>query len=220
MGKRSVVPRRRARTRAGGEITRAVLHAARDILEAEGPEALSTNRIAERAGVSVGSLYQYFPNKDAIIAELARWVETESLGVLSRAIEAHANEPYSIPASVTVRGLAGLQLGGYRFRRSVRELVPDGWIKEVSRDVDRKARELLADELERRDDVRDGSKELMAWVALHAVEGVIEAIVWDRPELLEDEELLKELEELVIRYLAPDRSSVRVDTDDDAPDGA
>jgi AcrR family transcriptional regulator len=37
------------------------------LLQSEGPAALSTNRIAERAGVSVGSLYQYFADKEAVL---------------------------------------------------------------------------------------------------------------------------------------------------------
>ena len=37
----------------------------------DGDESVSTNRIAERAGVSIGSLYQYFPNATAIFAAIA-----------------------------------------------------------------------------------------------------------------------------------------------------
>jgi AcrR family transcriptional regulator len=51
---------------------RAILEAAAQLLEAHGPEAVTTDRIAARAGVSVGSLYQYFPSKEAIVATLAR----------------------------------------------------------------------------------------------------------------------------------------------------
>lgn len=50
----------------------AILEATAHILEAEGMEAANTNRIADRAGVSIGSLYQYFPGKTAIFAELIR----------------------------------------------------------------------------------------------------------------------------------------------------
>lgn len=50
----------------------AVLDAAAQILEDEGEAAFNTNRIAERAGVSIGSLYQYFPNKQAILLALSR----------------------------------------------------------------------------------------------------------------------------------------------------
>jgi hypothetical protein len=46
--------------------------AAAEILEKNGPEALTTNNIAARAGVSIGSLYQYFANKEEILEEVFR----------------------------------------------------------------------------------------------------------------------------------------------------
>lgn len=55
----------------------AIVDAAAHILREDGYGALTTNRAAERAGVSVGSLYQYFPNKEAILAELSRRHELE-----------------------------------------------------------------------------------------------------------------------------------------------
>ena len=54
-----------------GEITKqAILHAAVQMVLSEGMDSLNTNRVAEKAGVSVGTLYQYFDNKDEIILEL------------------------------------------------------------------------------------------------------------------------------------------------------
>jgi len=50
----------------------AILEAAFQLLEQGGVEALTTNHIAERAGVSVGTLYQYFQGKRAILAALAQ----------------------------------------------------------------------------------------------------------------------------------------------------
>lgn len=50
----------------------AILEAAFQLLEQGGLEALTTNHIAERAGVSVGTLYQYFAGKQAILAALAQ----------------------------------------------------------------------------------------------------------------------------------------------------
>ena len=38
------------------------------MLASEGLDAVTTNRVAELAGVSIGSLYQYFPNKEALVA--------------------------------------------------------------------------------------------------------------------------------------------------------
>ena len=59
---------RQARSRA---LVDAILDAAARILEEQGREALNTNLVADKAGVSIGSLYQYFPNRDAIIAAVA-----------------------------------------------------------------------------------------------------------------------------------------------------
>ncbi len=70
-------PRKRPRQPRAQVTVEAIVEAATRILGREGAAALNTNRIAEVAGVSVGSLYQYFPNKQAIVvavieAQLAR----------------------------------------------------------------------------------------------------------------------------------------------------
>lgn len=70
---RADIPRlRRVPTQARSrERLRRLLDAAEQLLAAEGAEALTTTRVAEEAGVSVGSLYQYLPNKGAIVQALA-----------------------------------------------------------------------------------------------------------------------------------------------------
>lgn len=60
---------RQARSRATCD---AILQAAAHILERQGSDTLTTNLVAEVAGVSIGSLYQYYPTKEAILAELIR----------------------------------------------------------------------------------------------------------------------------------------------------
>jgi len=49
-----------------------ILEAAARVLETKGMEGMNTNLVAQRAGVGVGSLYQYFPNKDALIVALSK----------------------------------------------------------------------------------------------------------------------------------------------------
>lgn len=50
------------------EMVHCILNAGMHVIEEEGLHAMTTNRVAERAGVSVGSLYQYFANRDSILA--------------------------------------------------------------------------------------------------------------------------------------------------------
>ena len=49
-----------------------ILEAAIQLLQRDGAHGLNTNRVAERAGVSIGTLYQYFPDKEAILLAVAR----------------------------------------------------------------------------------------------------------------------------------------------------
>ncbi len=65
-------PQRRQPRQARAQATRdAIFEAAAQILETEGEGAFNTNRVAERAGVSVGTLYQYFADKQAILIGIA-----------------------------------------------------------------------------------------------------------------------------------------------------
>lgn len=69
------------------ELVAAILQAAAQVLKKEGAQRFTTARVAEKAGVSVGSVYQYFPNKAAILFQLQsdEWRQTGEMlgGVLS-----------------------------------------------------------------------------------------------------------------------------------------
>lgn len=68
----TIEPRRRPRQDRSREMVERILEAGRSLLQEVGFKGLTTIAIGERAGLSVGSLYQYFPNKEAVILELAR----------------------------------------------------------------------------------------------------------------------------------------------------
>jgi AcrR family transcriptional regulator len=62
--------RKRPRQVRSQATVEAILEATAHILAGQGYEALTTNAVAARAGVSIGSLYQYFPSKEALVGEL------------------------------------------------------------------------------------------------------------------------------------------------------
>ena len=76
----------------------AILKAAAQILARQGPDAATTNAIAARAGVSIGSLYQYFAGRDALIQELVRRHIAEMQAVLTRALAGIGAQP--LPAAI------------------------------------------------------------------------------------------------------------------------
>jgi AcrR family transcriptional regulator len=84
-------PRKTATQTRATKTVEAIIEAAARILETLGFEGYTTNAIAKRAGVSIGSLYQYFPNKDAITLAL---IERESGILLHEVLEAAVIEDW------------------------------------------------------------------------------------------------------------------------------
>jgi AcrR family transcriptional regulator len=67
----SLKPRKVPQQSRSEQTVATILEAAARILETKGLDGLNTNLVAQRAGVSIGSLYQYFPGKDALIVALS-----------------------------------------------------------------------------------------------------------------------------------------------------
>jgi AcrR family transcriptional regulator len=94
---KAATPRRRPVQRRSRRTVDAIVEAAARVLESHGYAAATTNRIAERAGVSIGSLYEYFPNKDAVLAALfERHTERGGAEVLA-ALEAEIARGAALP---------------------------------------------------------------------------------------------------------------------------
>jgi AcrR family transcriptional regulator len=79
---RRLAPRKTVKQARAQLTVDAILDAASQVFESRGYASATTNRIAERAGVSIGSLYQYFPNKDAILVALTHRHLAEGMAVL------------------------------------------------------------------------------------------------------------------------------------------
>lgn len=77
----SIITRKEPRQARSNDLVAAILQAAVQVLTTEGAGRFTTARVAEKAGVSIGSLYQYFPNKAAILFRLQsdEWQETMAL---------------------------------------------------------------------------------------------------------------------------------------------
>jgi AcrR family transcriptional regulator len=77
----SISTRKQPKQARATELVAAILQAAAQVLAAEGAQRFTTTRVAEKAGVSVGSLYQYFPNKAALLFRLQsdEWRQTTEL---------------------------------------------------------------------------------------------------------------------------------------------
>ncbi len=117
-----------------------VLDAADDVLLHDGADAFTTTRIAQAAGIPVGSVYRYFPDKEAIVEALAvrYWSDFEDL--VAAAAEADEREPLQDPGAVVLDALAA----GFRARPGFLALWYGGLRTEQVRNATRPTRSAIA----------------------------------------------------------------------------
>lgn len=180
-----------------------MFEAAIRILEEEGLEALTTNHIAARAGVGIGTLYQYFPNREALLEALVRReiaAVFESLERLREQAAQGARAPGTAPADGEdplrriVRALLGALDGRLRARRALMvAIVRSGRFEALLAETDGLTAALLA-----RAGAADPADALNGFVLSRAVGGAI------RGALLRDETLLRDpaFEEALVRLIA------------------
>ncbi|UWZ86166.1 TetR/AcrR family transcriptional regulator [Occallatibacter riparius] len=92
----------------------AILSATVQVLLAVGQENLTTTRVAARAGVSVGTLYQYFPNKQALLRAVLERHLGEVVSAVQRACLEHHGRPLEEMASGLVNGFLDAKLKNVR----------------------------------------------------------------------------------------------------------
>jgi AcrR family transcriptional regulator len=99
------------------ETVSVILEASARILESAGLRGFNTNAIAAQAGVSVGSLYQYFPNKDAIVRALITSFEETLHDAVLRAVQGGRGGALKPRLRLLVRALVTIHYGRPRLNR-------------------------------------------------------------------------------------------------------
>lgn len=195
--------RRRARTRVGQEIVDAILDAAGLILAKDGYAGMTTNHLAQRAGVSIGSLYHYFPNKESVITALAERVERTAIAVLDKRRRElpEGSKDRDIVRSLGT-SLIAEELGSRETRRALLLEVPRRWIEGAAKARHAFVGDQLTSVIQERANLGADEADLMTFVMKSAVEGVIESTLVHRPELFETPELAEQVTRLIGRYLA------------------
>src|SRR5262252_7120271 len=118
--KQDVVSQRRKPTQARARATMdTIFEATARIIERDGIAALNTNRIAERAGISIGTLYEYFPNKDAILIAMARRRIAEDERLVRQALAGAEVDQDVSPVRKAIRAMVALHNDKPKVRRAV-----------------------------------------------------------------------------------------------------
>jgi AcrR family transcriptional regulator len=205
-GRTRQLPRKLPKQERARATVEAILAATAHILVHQGFAAASTNRIAEKAGVSIGSLYQYFPSKDAAVATLLERHVADMLAVLQEGLAASLTRPVRERTREMVRVMVEAHAVEPALHRVFMEEMPRASQLERVRDIERTFERVAKEHLERdRANVRPRDLDIAAFVIVQAAEAVTHAAVLHRPEMLRRAEFLDETTELIVRYLAADR---------------
>ncbi len=195
-----VDPRKKPRQSRARTTVDVILMAAAHILKREGFAHTTTNRIAEKAGVSVGSLYQYFPNKEAIVAALRErhndWYDECVRAELerSRGLSLREGVRRAVERMVAVHALDPALHGALTGAQPTHD-------REAAQEGIAALREFLVENA-RQFGLRD--PELTCFILVRAVDAVMRETTLEAPQRLRDPNFVDEVTELFVRYV--DRS--------------
>jgi AcrR family transcriptional regulator len=179
------------------QVTRdAIIEAAAHLLSTHGWDASTTNHIAARAGVSIGSLYKYFPNKPSILAEVARRRIAGEVAGVAATLDAHADAPDRMPAAM-VASTAERYAANAALDTALMEQLGAIEVARFLRGAEAEVVRLTAAYLAR----HARGPEAVAFVVVHTLRGVLVAAAAHDPALLRSPAFRAELVLLLERYL-------------------
>jgi AcrR family transcriptional regulator len=173
----------------------AILAATFELLETEGEARLTTNRIAERAGVSIGTLYQYFSNRDAILTAMG---ERQAEALRQKVTEI----VLAAPEQDGIRTIIQALMGGIEGSPETRIVLMDALFRTHGESFMLQHHSAFVDSIRERSDLDFVLGRETAFVLTHAVVCLLRAAAYE-PELELDLKALEdELVLLIESYLA------------------
>jgi len=192
------------------ETVEAIFEATARILQSEGRAGLNTNRVAELAGVSVGTLYSYFPNKEAILLAMARRETDAVRASVAKVLTEEALHSDVSPVRLAIRAL----IKGYGRRNKARRilmetLIAAGHSDDIARPVQDIAN-LIAERGARL--LPKGTRPLSPialFVLTRAVDSVVRAATYEDAKFIASEEFEDELTHMVLGYFREPNAPAR-----------
>ena len=202
--KARLTPRKQPRQARSRDTVDAILQASAYILKKRGFDAMTTNEVAERAGVNIASLYQYFPNKQAILAALMQRHVEDARAALAATLERTA--PFG-SAARGVRAMIEATAAAHAVDPELHEIFTV-WGPKLGFEAVHTATDAALAEASRtwvesmRGRIPD--PELAQWVARTAIHAVFHVAFLERKDVAYSSRLVDELVRLIAPYLDPD----------------
>lgn len=199
----AVSPRKQPSQKRAEATVGAIMRATARILVKRGYDKTTTNHIAEAAGVSVGSLYQYFPNKRAIVAALLDEHLEQQQAWLGKATVAALDQPLEQAARSLIEGLLAAHRVDPDLHRVFVEQLPRIATFERIHLLELETLAIVRAYLDARVPhvKKKRNIDTVAFVIVHAVEALTHGAVLFRRDLLADATFVDEVARLIVRYV-------------------
>ena len=198
MGATSRKQPRQARSKATVD---AILDAAAQVVVSDGYDKMTTNRIAKVAGVSIGSLYQYFPNKQAVAMAVAERHANEMVALLGKTLAELGDVSIPVAVRTYVKTMIDVHAREPELHHALVQLVMEVGLTHFQ-EHDKLALAIISTYLEQHlDDVLPRDPMTAAWVLMTSVEALTHMYALKRPTFIDEESLADEITAIVLRYL-------------------
>ncbi|MFQ5478667.1 MAG: TetR/AcrR family transcriptional regulator [Candidatus Binatia bacterium] len=202
--KKAKGPRKTPRQERSRVTVEAILEAAAQVFESRGYAAGTTNHIAERAGVSIGSFYQYFPDKESVANVLIERHMQEGAKLFAEVLGHVGQQPHGLARVLDhfVGAMVEMHAKNPRLQHVLLEEVPHSpEMHEALRREKRKAMGAVKTLLESSPEVHVRDLPAAAYVVVNTVEGLTHEFVASMPCDLSQRRFKKELVAMLLGYL-------------------
>ena len=187
----------------------AILTATAQVLVKDGYDRASTNKIAAAAGVSIGSLYQYFPSKEALVATLLERHMQEMTEVFDETVARLGDAPLDVATREIVKAMITAHAIDPKLHKIFAEQMPrTGRLQRIG-ELERYVADRLRVKLEmHREILQPKNLDIAIFLLVQLVEAAGHGAVLDPRSAFDPDDLAREISDLCLSYLLAPRPSL------------
>lgn len=206
--KKPLSPRKEPRQERSRETVATILEGAARVLGERGYWDTTTNHVASAAGVSVGTLYEYFPNKEALVAALIhdhlRVTRTLLDGIAADVAKRTEWDPVEVVVRRFVDALTALHERDPDLHRVLFEQVPLApELRDATEQVERDLVQLAADILRQHPDIRVDDPEMIGAIVVYAMEALTHKLVIHPTPGMDHQAYRRAVTSMIAGFVAP-----------------
>ena len=195
-------PRRTPKQARSRATVDAILDATARVLTEAGYAGANTNRIAATAGVSIGSLYQFFPSKEALVTALRRRHAQQMRDMVREMVGAIAGMPLAAAVPRFVHAVFAAHLIDPALHRVLDQEVPRPDLADGREDIDADFRATIRAVLAlHRAEILPDDLDIASLILVRMVDALVHAAVLVRPAGIDAQAVEREIATVILRYL-------------------